>query len=118
MLLFYSNHMKQPFSASMEGRKLEQTKGQLIWKCSSGVFKLPKKPTKNFLRISALASKKWLNIKKKVENYLIRDFSLFGLLLEARTKNNYCSLVQMMTPKGYFEINNFRQLNSDEATQL
>jgi hypothetical protein len=33
-------------------------KGQLISKCPFGVFKSTKKPTKLFVRISALASKK------------------------------------------------------------
>jgi hypothetical protein len=40
------------------------SKGQLIWKCPFGVFKSTKKPTKNFGRISALASKKRGQIKK------------------------------------------------------
>ena len=58
------------------------TKGQLISKCPFGVFESTKKPTKFFVRISALASKKRLNQKKfkgivffllQFENYLIGD---------------------------------------------
>ena len=47
----------------MEGRKLEQTKGLLIWKCPFGVFKSQKKTNEIFLRISAQASKKRSNQK-------------------------------------------------------
>ena len=39
-------------------------KGQLISKCPFGVIVRTKIPTKFFSRISALASKKWLNQKK------------------------------------------------------
>jgi hypothetical protein len=38
--------------------------GQLISKCPFGVTVSTKIPTKFFLRISALTSKKWLNQKK------------------------------------------------------
>ena len=42
------------------------TKVQLISKCPFGVFKSPKKPTKLFFRISALAFKKRSNQKSSV----------------------------------------------------
>jgi hypothetical protein len=41
-------------------------RGQLISKCPFGVFKSPKKPTKFFVRISALASKKRSNQKSSL----------------------------------------------------
>ena len=47
----------------------KMTKGQLISKCSFGVFKSPKKTNEIFLRISALASKKEVKSKKIRANY-------------------------------------------------
>ena len=46
-----------------KGNKFKTDKGQLILKCPFGVIKSPKKSTKFFFRISALASKKRLNQK-------------------------------------------------------
>ena len=48
----------------------QRIKGQLISKCLFGAIVLTKKPTKFFLRISALASKKRSN-QKNTTNWMI-----------------------------------------------
>ena len=47
-------------------QKKPVAKGQLISKCSFGVFKSTKKTNEIFVRISALASKKWSIQKRSV----------------------------------------------------
>ena len=92
-------------------------KGQLILKCPFGVFKSPKKPTKFFSRISALASKKRSNQKKGALNttnwrilfWLSYTTFLIYLFLEARAeileKVLLVFWVIWKAPKGHFEIN-------------
>ena len=91
------------------------SKGQLISRCPFGVIVGTKMPTKIYSRISTLASKKKSNQKNRtlyttnsrILTFLNYFFDLTSFRGQGRNpgKNFVGILVQMMTPKGHFEIN-------------
>ena len=82
-------------------------KGQLISKCSFGMFKLTKKTNNCFVKISAQASKKRSNQKSKGTNWMnLLQLSYTTIFLfDLRKKSLLGFLVYLKTPKEHFEIN-------------